>query len=37
MELRVNRDYIASLNMIDEGAPVYDIEKEEENKEEDIQ
>ncbi|MFX3673404.1 MAG: hypothetical protein ACE3JQ_03010 [Paenisporosarcina sp.] len=37
MELRVNRDYIASQNMVDEGAPVYEIEKEEKKKEDDIQ
>jgi len=37
MELRVNRDYIASQNMVDEGAPIYEIEKEETEKEEENQ
>ncbi len=29
MELRQNRDYMASLDMIGEGAPVYETEKDE--------
>lgn len=30
MEMRRNKDYIASLKMIGEGAPIYDFDREEE-------
>ncbi|MFD1929703.1 hypothetical protein ACFSFY_16815 [Sporosarcina siberiensis] len=29
MEMRQNKDYIASLKMVGEGAPVYDFDREE--------
>lgn len=33
MELRRNKDFMASLDMVGEGAPIYHLDTEEKNKE----